>query len=909
MTAAIDLPMSVVTLGVLNGAAYALLAIGMVLLFRSSRVINFALAECGLFGAAVLALAVDRWHFPYLAALPVALAAAAVASVGVEVAVVRRLAGVPPAVGIVASIGAAQVLVLVSAVVTPSSAGGVRYPVPDFLPDVHVGVLRLAPGYVALLISAPVLVAGLAALLKATDLGVGIRAAASNRPSARLSGISASRMSAVSWALAGVLAGVLAVFILPTRGVSVAQQVGPSLMLRAITAAVVARMNHLVVAGVAAVALGVVEQALYFNVDQRGVADVVLVVVLLVALAVQRDPAGRSRPSGAWTAVAAPRTRTSNSSVRGRWIGRALTATTLTVVALVLAGLNNADAASMVRLLALAVVATGLLITTGMSGHVSLGQFAIAAIAGAVSARIVAATGNVAVGMAVGIGVAVAVSIVLGLPALRLQGPFLAATTLGAAVVTAEYVLPELLGDGVRSGSLVIGGMALDSGRRYLPVAVIAVVLAVAVVAAVGRSKLGRHLRATRDNLDAARAMGVRTSGVLLTGFALAGALAGLGGVVLAHSQAVVVAGIFPEVDNTAVLAAAVIGGLAYAVGPTVGALFVIGVPLFVPLDSAGLAATSLGWLLLLLYVPGGLPAVARPVAETFHRWLGGDGVPVGVRTPKRTGFASGLDGPTAQPPELLRPGAALTISSVAMRYGGVRAVDDVSIGVRPGEIVALIGANGAGKTTLFELIAGAIRVDGGRIEYDGLRIDRWSASRRARVGVVRSFQDAALFPALSARECVLVALGCAGLRRRERAGRADALLRSFGLDGFAERSVQELSTGTRRILDFACCAALRPRLLLLDEPAAGVAQREVEALEPVIGSLRREGACTVLLIEHDMALVRRLADRVIAMEAGRVIAEGTPDEVFADPAVIASYLGTDAVALGRSGAFDGANA
>ncbi|MFN8024589.1 MAG: ATP-binding cassette domain-containing protein [Acidimicrobiales bacterium] len=907
MMVAIELPASVITLGVLNGAAYALLAIGMVLLFRSSRVINFALAECGLFGAAVLALAVDRWHFPYLAALPVALAASALASVGVEVAVVRRLAAAPRAVGIVASIGAAQVLVLMSAVVTPSSAGGVRYPVPDFLPDVRVGVLRLAPGYVALLVVTPLLVGGLAALLRFTDLGIGIRAAASNRPSARLSGISASRMSAVSWALAGVLAGVLAVFILPTRGVSVAQQVGPSLMLRAITAAVVARMSHLVVAGVAAVALGVVEQALYFNVGQRGVADVLLLVVLLLALALQRDPAGRSRPSGAWAAVASPRPRVSATpALRGA--RRLATAAALVVVGVVLAGLSNADAASMVRLLSLAVVATGLVVTTGMSGHVSLGQFAIAAIAGAVSARTVAATGNVVVGMVAGIAVAIAVSVVLGLPALRLQGPFLAATTLGAAVVTAEYVLPELLGDGVRAGSPVIGGTALDSGRRYLPVAVIAVVLAVAVVAAVGRSGLGRQLRATRDNVDAARAMGVHTSRVLLTGFAVSGALAGLGGVVLAHSQAVVVAGIFPDVDNTGVLAAAVIGGLAYAIGPTIGALYVIGVPLFVPLDSAGLAATSLGWLLLLLYVPGGLPALVRPLTDALRRRFAHGDDPSGETAPAGGPRATEADDAASAPHDPVRPGAALVTTSVAKRYGGVRAVDDVAIQVRPGEVVALIGANGAGKTTLFELIAGAIRADGGRIEYDGSRIDRWSATRRARAGLVRSFQDAALFPALSARDCVLVALGPRRLRRRDRADLADVLLRANGLDGYAERSVQELSTGTRRILDFACCAAMEPRLLLLDEPAAGVAQREVEALAPVIRSLRREGACTVLVVEHDMALVRRLADRVIAMEAGRVIAEGTPDEVFADSAVVASYLGTDTVALGRSGLLDGAS-
>lgn len=705
----------------------------------------------------------------------------------------------------------------------------------------------------------------------------------------------------VSWAMAGVLAGVLAVFILPTRGVSVAQQVGPALLLRALTAAVLARMDRLLIAGVAAVGLGVVEQALYYNVDNRGVADVVLLGLLLLALLTQRDPAGRSRPSGAWAAVTAVRWPPLNALGRRRMrvLKRAALVAAATSTWWIASTISNSDAASLARVLSLAVVATGLVITIGMSGQVSLGQFAIAAIAGAMSARIVASTGNVAIGMAAGVAAAVGVAVLLGLPALRLQGPFLAATTLGAAVVTTQYVLPELLGDGVKAGHPVVGGMALDSGRRYLPVSVLAVVLAIAVVVAVHRSALGRNLRAVRDNVDAARAMGVRTSVTLLTGFAVSGALAGLGGVVLAHSQAVVVPGLFPQTDNTAVLAAAVIGGVAASVGPLAGALYVIGVPLFVSLDAAGLAATSLGWLLLLLYVPSGLPGVLMPTATVVARRLNGRADPADL--PDRAPAPPSGHQPDRRP--VTRRAGALHLDGLVKNYGGVPAVDGVSLTVAAGEVVAIVGANGAGKTSLFELLAGAVRPDGGTVRLDDVRIDGWSPARRARAGLVRSFQDAALFPALTARDCVMVALAPRQLSRRTLNATADALLAQHGLGSYAGRLVHELSTGTRRVLDFACCAALQPRVLLLDEPAAGVAQREVEALVPVIRSLQRDGACTVVVIEHDMTLVRGVADRVVAMAVGRVLAAGTADEVFRDPDVVSSFLGTDAVTLARSGA------
>jgi ABC-type branched-subunit amino acid transport system ATPase component len=253
----------------------------------------------------------------------------------------------------------------------------------------------------------------------------------------------------------------------------------------------------------------------------------------------------------------------------------------------------------------------------------------------------------------------------------------------------------------------------------------------------------------------------------------------------------------------------------------------------------------------------------------------------------------------------------------LAKRYGGVVAVADVSFSVAPGEVLGLIGPNGAGKTTTFELLSGFARPDAGRVEFDGVAVTAWSAQRRANAGMIRSFQDAALFPTLTVEETVSLAgrppggRGAGGaLRdswtpaaRRATRERTEEFLDLFGLAPYGEARIAELSTGTRRLVEIACLVALRPRLLLLDEPSSGVAQRETEALARLLTRIRTELGLSMVVIEHDIPLVMGLSDRVVAMADGRVLAQGSPDQVRHDPAVVAAYLGRDPVSLQRSGA------
>jgi neutral amino acid transport system ATP-binding protein len=252
--------------------------------------------------------------------------------------------------------------------------------------------------------------------------------------------------------------------------------------------------------------------------------------------------------------------------------------------------------------------------------------------------------------------------------------------------------------------------------------------------------------------------------------------------------------------------------------------------------------------------------------------------------------------------------GQLLEVDGLVRRFGGIRAVDGASFGVQEGSVTSLIGPNGAGKSTLFNVVSGFLRADAGHVLLDGRRIDRTPIHAIARAGLVRTFQTARTLARMTVRENVLLAerdhpgerlpqtiVGLGGVRRRERSARvrADELLALVRLDGHADALAATLSGGQRKLLDFARALMTRPRLLLLDEPMAGVSPTlRVQLLEHVLELREREGV-TFLLVEHDLELVMRASDTVVVMNEGRVIASGLPAEVSADQRVVDAYLGT----------------
>jgi branched-chain amino acid transport system ATP-binding protein len=265
------------------------------------------------------------------------------------------------------------------------------------------------------------------------------------------------------------------------------------------------------------------------------------------------------------------------------------------------------------------------------------------------------------------------------------------------------------------------------------------------------------------------------------------------------------------------------------------------------------------------------------------------------------------------------RPAPILEVAGLTKRFGGITAVNDVTFDLAPGEILGLIGPNGAGKTTIFDLLSGLLSLDGGSVWFNGVDITQWGPDRRAALGLGRSFQDARIFPSLTVTENVALGLerhievrdhlaailNLPAMQESEEdvAWTVEDLIELMNLGAFRDKFVSELSTGSRRIVDLAMAIAHDPSVLILDEPSSGIAQRETEALGPLLKRIQHETGCSMLIIEHDMPLITSVSDEMIALELGAVVVRGTPQEVISDPRVIEAYLGRDIAVIQRSGA------
>ncbi|MEX2539393.1 MAG: hypothetical protein WD646_12165, partial [Actinomycetota bacterium] len=685
----------VLLLGTITGITYGLLAVGLVLVFRSNRLINFAHGEIGALGAAAMGVAVVEWHIPYWVALPGALALAAAVGATAEVAVVRRLRNVPNLMSIVATLGVAQFLLLFSFIINEQARAGQLYPQPSGFPSFDVGALRVTPAYFGMLVLTPVLVIALTLFLRKSRFGIAIRGSADNADAARMAGVSAGRMSTLSWAIAGAVSAFTAILIFPTRGFITGETLGPSLLLRALAAAVIARMRSLPIALAAGVGVGILEQELLWNFTGGGLVEAALFVAILLALLLQPRATGREEEKGSWASVQpwAPL----GEGLRKIWAIRNLSwilaGVGLVASVLIAAVTTNATSIVLVVILAFGLVGVSLGIVTGLAGQLSLGQFAVAAMGAVASSTVVAQTGNFPLGFLTAGLTAAGVSALIGLPALRIRGLMLAVATLSFALAAQSWLLTQdwTLSDGEDPGRPIIGSNVLDTGKEYYLFALIFLVIGLFIARNVWRSGFGRRLRAVRDNEDNARAFTIPTTFVKLQAFAVAGFIAGIGGAMYGHALSRLSSTAFPVGASIDIVAMSVLGGIGILAGPLIGAFYIIGLPEFLPLDSAALAAQKLGWLILILYFPGGIAAMIRPVRDRIILFLA-RGRPEALEEETKESDAAGNGFADARslvrtktPGRTTRErgdGNILSVAGLTKRYGGVLAVDDVTFDV-----------------------------------------------------------------------------------------------------------------------------------------------------------------------------------------------------------------------------------
>ncbi|WP_166392114.1 branched-chain amino acid ABC transporter permease/ATP-binding protein [Nocardioides ochotonae] len=926
-----DFGLDRIVLGLFSGLTYGLLAIGLVLVYRSSRFVNFAHGSVGAFGASVLALFVVDWGAPYWLSFLLAIGVAGLLSAGIEVLVVRRLTGRPALIGMIATLGLSQFILIMALVINTDGISGFTFPKPPYLPTWEVDSLPIGPPYIAMFILGPLLLWGLAAFLRRHRLGMAVRAAADDPDAAQLEGIPARRMATLVWGLAGGIAAFSAILVTPTTSGQGLDGLGADLLLKGLAGAVIGRMTSIPIAVAASLGIGVFEQLLLSNPDTRSLVNVAIGLVIVIALLRQPILGRASKERGGWRRVVVPPLPEAYRTVRSIvWLPRVL----MCMVAMAVFGLayvvSNETASILTSVAGYTLVGLSVGLVTGVSGQLSLGQFAYAGIAAAASAHVVDATGSFVFGIAAGVASAAIASVLIGIPAMRLKGLALAVSTLAFALATTSWLLRTdlFLGDGLSPASPTVFGYPVTLAVDYYLFALLMLALGIWFTNNLRHSGFGRSLQALRDNEEAGRAFTVPARLRKFQLYAASGVVAGLGGVVIGHGQTSLTVNSFPASASIDVVALTVIGGLTLTIGPLIGALIIVGLPAIVTLSTVGQATLAISWLLIVILLPDGLGGVLINVRDRIYDALArraGIDVELARHGPGEPS-TSPLQGTMRLEGLVERPGPAsdgpvdglapvLTVAGLSKRFGGVVAVDHADFEVAPGEILGVIGPNGAGKTTCFEMVAGFTRPDTGRVVYDGVDVTRATPEQRATQGLVRSFQDAALFPTLTVRETLMIAqertdptglwTASIGVRTGERAKRAAAeeLMERTGLTPYANRMISELSTGTRRVVELTALLALEPKVLLLDEPSAGIAQSESDALGDLLLSIRRELGTTMVVIEHDLPLLSRLCDRMIAMNLGRVVATGTPDEVRNDPAVVRSYLGSEQAAIHRSGA------
>jgi branched-chain amino acid transport system permease protein len=550
-----------------------------------------------------------------------------------------------------------------------------------------------------------------------------------------------------------------------------------------------------------------------------------------------------------------------------------------------------------------ALVALGLVLLTGVAGLISFGQAAFVGIGAYTAAYLSTRMGlPPLVTLVAGVGLAVFAALVLGLITLRMSGHYLPLATLAWGLAL-NYTMANVEGLGKYDGILGIPtlsllGIDLGSGRSLHPLVWGITLLAALAAIHLLDSRPGRAIRSLRSGATMAEAMGISTLRYKLVVFVLAAVLAAISGWLFAYFQRSVSPSPFSIIKGIEYLFIAVLGGIGHVWGAFAGS----GVVRIVEDELQVLLPRLIG-------TSGNFETIVFGIVLVAVLKYAPDGIWAFVqrRLPQR---ARGRDWDGAAPlPARDKPArgqALLEVQGVRKTFGGLVAVNDVSFAIHAGDIVGLIGPNGAGKSTTFNLITGVHTISGGSVQFRGQPITGLPSRRIARLGISRTFQHVKLVPEMTVLENVAL-----GGYLRTRAGSLRAMLRleraeERQLMAEAERQLQRigmgaqihelagnLALGPQRLVEIARALATDPALLLLDEPAAGLRHKEKQALAEVLRQLKREGL-SILLVEHDMDFVMGLTDRIVVMEFGNKLMEGTPAEVQESPAVRAAYLGTE---------------
>jgi ABC-type branched-subunit amino acid transport system ATPase component/branched-subunit amino acid ABC-type transport system permease component len=921
-----DIPSNVVILGTITGLTYALIAVGITLVYRTSRVLNFATGEMGALPAVLIPILVINNNWPYWLALALALLGALVLSVATEAFVIRPLSRGPRLTMLVATIGLAQVFFGLNLLIPRGGElTGKAFPVP-FDWRVTVGSLVLGPGQLLIIFVAPTCILALTWYLNRSPIGRASRAAAENADAAQLAGVPTGRVSMTIWGIAGLLAGIGAILAGGTRPLTLSVALGPALLLRALGASMIGGLRSIWGSFAGGVGIGIVEALIIWNYPVGGVLEVVLAALIMVSMLVRpglgRGPRGADSSGWSLTATIRPLIPAIARQTRVR-AARWLTMLALLVIAVgAPLFVRPSNQVVLTDIVLTAMMCLSLVVLTGYAGHVSLGQFAFVGIGAAAGGRLyqLGVPHLPAAALVTVLGAALAA--VVGLPALRMRGLFLSVATLGLALATSSWLLyqnwfvhvDDETGTSMQLPRPKFLGIDFNDERPYYWLCLGVAVATGWIVYRIRHTAMGRAMIAVRENELSAASMAQSPRRVKLSAFALSGAIASLagflyGGLLINFSSNP--GDRFGPGESLSLVVTAVFGGIASVTGAVLGSLWIVGIPRLLGRDYA-LFSSGFAVVAILLMLPGGLATVVFRLRDRAVDWLLRDRRAVAAVTPMESVRPARVE-PRPVDLEPLAAGSTASIgpapieaSDVSVRFGGLMALDCVSISARKGEILGLMGPNGAGKTTLFDVLGGNIKAEAGRVGYGGRDITDLPPHRRARLGLGRTYQQARLFGELTTAESVAISLQrhrawflpnfgslpmSARTERRLR-GEACEILERLEIADYADRPVAQLPTGIRRVAELACVIALEPDVLLLDEPTAGFTARETASFLAVVHEVRDFLDATIVMIDHDIHVMRDLVGRLYVLAAGQVIAEGPPSVLETDAAVRDVYTG-----------------
>jgi branched-chain amino acid transport system permease protein len=928
-----------ILLGLGSGALIAGISLGVVLSYRGSGVINLSIGGLAMLGGyAYWSLNTGEIAtLPTWACLVLSLLFVALVGAVTEFVVYRPMRNSPPLAKMVASLGV--LLVLQAAMLL--AFGITQQPEPSILPSNVVHIFGTVVPVNRFILTGLVVVAAaaLAAVYKWTRFGLATRAAAENEVAATLGGLSPNTISLINTLLAALLAG--AIGILAASITELDPETLPLQIIPALAAALLASFTSFGIACAASIGIGILYSLIEYASAQTwfpqsggvalpGVTDLLAFIIIVVVLFWRG-----SRIPGRGELVE----RRLPEVPRPQHLPRtAVICTAVAAVALVVLPFGFREA--LVNTLIGTLMALSLVVITGFVGQVSLMQLALAGAAGFTVSHMASNFGiTFPVAALAGIAVALVLGVITAISAVRVRGISLAAVTLAGAVAIQNFGFTNSTWGGGLAGAPVpepkwfgldLGPDApfrgLD-GDKPSPVfgfvALICCVLLCVGVGYVRRGTLGQRMLAVRSNERAAAAAAVNPRTVKLAAFTIAAFIAGVAGVLYAYNFLSVSADSFDVVTALSLIAFAYAGGITLISGAVFAGL--ISAQALIPYALDDWFGLNGNWFLLfggviliftLLRNPEGVAgdfyrrthkrqAFRAPAAATEVTAEDRGAAPRASRADLASRAGAGGDdaaglaacGGGPVPPRALGDRAAvLRISGLSVSFGGVHALSDVSLEVREGELVGLIGSNGAGKTTLVDAASGFV-ASAGRVELGGTDLGGLEPYERARRGLARTWQSTELFDDLDVRENLTVAVrgGAApGRAARDAAARDRSAEQTLGLVGMqwaAGAMPAQLSMGQRKLVGVARALAAKPRLLCLDEPAAGLDTRESGELGACLRGLADQGQ-SMLLIEHDMGLVLGICDRVVVLEFGRVIADGPPEVVRTDPRVIAAYLG-----------------